>query len=53
MGPTTLHPTLHGSHLEKGCIGKESAGLLCLPIPEELFTHIFQLYWCLMASGLG
>lgn len=39
MDPTTLHPVaLHSPYLEKGCVGKEGAGLLSLPIPEELFT---------------
>lgn len=38
MGPTPLHPSLHSPHLEKGCIGQEGTGLVCLPIPKELFT---------------
>lgn len=52
MGPTTLQPALHSPHLEKGCIGRKDAGLLCLPVPEELLTP--QLLPALLVSdGLG
>lgn len=51
MGPTTLQPTLHSPHLEKGCMGREGTGLPCLPIPQELLIpHLLPAL--LVSDGL-